>query len=95
MPENSTPYSYRNVTSVVVYGDKSGITSGNKYLLNTLVYTDSPIAMEKYRTEYYYGYAYDYYEGTQFNSSSKVCGIMLSVQLNTSPMLYRFYGKNT
>lgn len=84
LPENSSPYGYRNQNTLTVYSEKSGITSGNKFSLNTLVYTDSPIAMEKYRTEYYYGYAYDYYEGTQFNSSSKVCGIMLSVQLNTS-----------
>lgn len=84
LPENSTPYSYKNENTVVVHSDKSGITSANKYSLNTLVYADSPIAQEKYRTEYFYGYAFDYYEGMQFNTSAKVGGIMLTVQIQTS-----------
>lgn len=81
--DGDKPALYREENTAMVYPFMAEVENINKCRLGLQVISKNPITIEKYSTEYYYGYSFRSFSGYGFNQNAKVNAVSLSLQLDT------------
>lgn len=85
--DGDKPALYREENKAMVYPFMAEVENINKCQLSLQVISKNPITIEKYSTEYYYGYSFRSFSGYGFNSNAKVNAVYLFLQLDTEDKL--------
>ncbi|MCI7465227.1 MAG: WG repeat-containing protein [Bacteroidales bacterium] len=80
---DSNPASYYGENSVGLSPFMAEIADINKCELFVEVGSKNVIAIEKYKTEYFYGYSFQTHDGYTFNKNSKVDAVSILLSLET------------
>lgn len=81
--DGDKPALYREENTAMVYPFMAEVENINKCRLCLQVISKNPITIEKYSTEYYYGYSFRSFSGYGFNQNAKVNAVSLFLQLDT------------
>mgnify|MGYP002677875548 FL=1 len=81
--DGDKPALYREENTAMVYPFMAEVENINKCRLGLQVISKNPITIEKYSTEYYYGYSFRSFSGYGFNQNAKVNAVSLFLQLDT------------
>lgn len=81
--DSDKPALYREKNTAMVYPFMAEVENINKCQLLLQVYSKNPITIEKYSTEYYYGYSFRSFSGYGFNQNAKVNVVSLLLELDT------------
>lgn len=81
--DDDKPALYREENKAMVYPFMAEVENINKCQLSLQVISKNPITIEKYSTEYYYGYSFRSFSGYGFNPNAKVNAVYLFLQLDT------------
>lgn len=81
--DGDKPALYREENSAMVYPFMAEVENINKCRLGLQVISKNPITIEKYSTEYYYGYSFRSFSGYGFNQNAKVNAVSLLLELDT------------
>lgn len=81
--DSDKPALYREENTAMVYAFMAEVENVNKCQLFLRVSSKNPITIEKYSTEYYYGYSFRSFSGYGFNQNAKVNAVSLFLQLDT------------
>lgn len=81
--DSDKPALYREKNTAAVYPFMAEVENVNKSQLFLQVSSKNPITIEKYSTEYYYGYSFRSFSGYGFNQNAKVNAVSLFLQLDT------------
>jgi len=81
--DGDKPALYREENSAMVYAFMAEVENINKCQLGLQVISKNPITIEKYSTEYYYGYSFRSFNGYGFNPNAKVNAVSLLLELDT------------
>lgn len=81
--DSDKPALYREENSAMVYPFMAEVENINKCRLGLQVISKNPITIEKYSTEYYYGYSFRSFNGYGFNPNAKVNAVSLFLQFDT------------
>lgn len=85
--DDDKPALYREENKAMVYPFMAEVENINKCQLSLQVISKNPITIEKYSTEYYYGYSFRSFSGYGFNPNAKVNAVYLFLQLDTEDKL--------
>lgn len=85
--DGDKPALYREENTAMVYPFMAEVENINKCRLGLQVISKNPITIEKYSTEYYYGYSFRSFSGYGFNQNAKVNAVSLFLQLDTEDKL--------
>lgn len=85
--DGDKPALYREENTAMVYPFMAEVENINKCRLGLQVISKNPITIEKYSTEYYYGYSFRSFNGYGFNQNAKVNAVSLFLQLDTEDKL--------
>lgn len=81
--DGDKPALYREENTAMVYPFMAEVENINKCRLGLQVISKNPITIEKYSTEYYYGYSFRSFSGYGFNQNAKVNAVSLLLELDT------------
>ena len=81
--DGDKPALYREENTAMVYPFMAEVENINKCRLGLQVISKNPITIEKYSTEYYYGYSFRSFSGYGFNQNAKVNVVSLLLELDT------------
>lgn len=81
--DGDKPALYREENTAMVYPFMAEVENINKCRLGLQVISKNPITIEKYSTEYYYGYSFRSFSGYGFNPNAKVNAVSLFLQFDT------------
>lgn len=81
--DGDKPALYREENTAMVYPFMAELENINKCRLGLQVISKNPITIEKYSTEYYYGYSFRSFNGYGFNPNAKVNVVSLLLELDT------------
>lgn len=81
--DSDKPALYREKNTAAVYPFMAELENINKCQLFLQVSSKNPITIEKYSTEYYYGYSFRSFNGYGFNPKANVNAVSLFLQLDT------------
>ena len=81
--DSDKPALYREKNTAAVYPFMAEVENINKCQLFLQVSSKNPITIEKYSTEYYYGYSFRSFNGYGFNPNAKVNTVSLLLELDT------------
>lgn len=85
--DGDKPALYREENTAMVYPFMAEVENINKCRLGLQVISKNPITIEKYSTEYYYGYSFRSFNGYGFNQNAKVNAVSLLLELDTEDKL--------
>ena len=85
--DGDKPALYREENTAMVYPFMAEVENINKCRLGLQVISKNPITIEKYSTEYYYGYSFRSFSGYGFNQNAKVNVVSLLLELDTEDKL--------